>query len=483
MPPRSPARRSVPPTDLAGLRSLADQTLSRTAGAPLSGGNHVRVLRDAAENYPVWEGTMSAAAHSIHIEMYIVKHDRVGRRFINLLARKAQEGVAVRVLYDWFGCGPWAREGVFRPLIEAGGEVRVFNPPSMHTALGWLRRNHRKLIVVDSQTAFVAGLCIGEEWEGRPDRQQEPWRDTGVELIGPVVAEAEAAFARSWSLAGGLGPDENNGPQPAASNPPAGTVSLRLIPTEPFTGNLLRLDLLIATVARQSLWITDAYFIGTGPYLEALMRAARDSVDVRLLLPQGSDVGWVVPVSRSLYRPLLEAGVRIFEWNGTMVHAKSAVADRRWCRVGSTNLNLNSWIGNWELDVAVEDETVAGTLAAHFEADMARSTEIVLASLGSTRASQNAASRGSNRRSQQHATRRVVRTVRGVGRSVGAAVTGNRSLENFEAAPLAAAASVLLILAALGFYLPRLLAWPLAGFAMWVGVTFIVEAWIAWRRH
>ena len=99
-------------------------------------------------------------------------------------------------------------------------------------------------------------------------------------------------------------------------------------------------------------------------------------MDVRLLLPQGSDVGWVVPVSRSLYRPLLESGVRIFEWNGTMVHAKTAVADSRWARIGSTNLNLNSWMGNWELDVAIENEGLATTLETHFLEDLSRSTEI-----------------------------------------------------------------------------------------------------------
>src|SRR4029077_14305826 len=100
-------------------------------------------------------------------------------------------------------------------------------------------------------------------------------------------------------------------------------------------------------------------------------------VDVRLLLPQGSDVGWTVPHSRTLYRTLLESGIRIFEWNGSMMHAKTAVADSRWGRIGSTNLNLNSWVGNWELDVAIEDPRVARTMEAHYEEDLARSTEIV----------------------------------------------------------------------------------------------------------
>jgi len=479
MPSRRSLRRTAPPPDLVTLRTLADQTLSRTAGAPLVSGNHVRVLRDAAENYPAWTAAMEGAKRSIHVEMYIFHNDRVGQRFVDLLARRARGGVAVRVMYDWFGCGWSALGGLFRPLIDAGGEVHSFNPPSIKTALGWVRRNHRKLIVVDGEKAFVAGLCIGEVWEGRPDRQLEPWRDTGVELVGPVVAEAEAAFARSWALVGGRPFD----PRPAPETPPiAGNVSLRLIPTEPFTGNVLRLDLLIASVARRSLWITDAYFIGTGPYLESLIRAARDGVDVRLLLPQGSDVGWVVPVSRSLYRPLLEAGVRIFEWNGTMVHAKSAVADGRWCRIGSTNLNLNSWMGNWELDVAIEDESVASTLGAHFTEDLTRSTEIVIETLSATKTTQPLAPTPT-RHQPKRASRRMLRSVTGVGRSVGAAVTGNRSLEDFEATPLTVAAALLLGFALLGFFAPHLLAWPVAALAAWVGITFLAEAWTVWRHR
>ncbi len=473
MPLRLP-NRSTPPIDLRSLRTAADQAFSRTAGAPLVSGNAVRVLRDSAENYPAWEAAMAAATHSIHIEMYIFHRDPVGRRFVDLLARKAREGVKVRVIYDWFGCGssPW--RGLFTPLTAVGGEVRVFNPPAFNSALGWLRRNHRKLITVDGRAAFISGLCIGQAWEGNPRKGQEPWRDTGVEIVGPAVAHAEASFAESWHLCGG----SDLGALPESSEiVPAGSVDLRLIPTEPFTANMLRLDLLVGTLARKSLWLTDPYFIGTGPYLEALIRAARDGVDVRLLLPQDSDVGWTVPVSRSLYRPLLEAGVRIFEWNGTMVHAKTAVADSRWARIGSTNLNLNSWMGNWELDVAIEDAGVARTLESHYEQDLARSTEVVLRE-----------GRRDRRRPLQppslryRSSRRVVRTVTGVGRSLGAAVTGNRALENFELRPIVTVAALLAAFGAVGAFVPWLLAWPVSAILLWLAFSLLAEAWQVWRR-
>jgi phosphatidylserine/phosphatidylglycerophosphate/cardiolipin synthase-like enzyme len=409
--------------------------------------------------------------------MYIFHRDRTGRRFVDLLASRARAGVKVRVAYDWFGCGLGPALGLFRPLIQAGGEVRVFNPPSFRTALGWIRRNHRKLITVDSRVAFVSGLCIGEAWEGIPSRGLEPWRDTGVEIIGPAVAAAEQSFADSWRLAGGA-IDAESIPDLAAIAP-AGEVALRLIPTEPFAAHVLRLDLLVSALARHRLWITDAYFIGTGAYLDALCRAAQDKVDVRILLPQGSDVGWTVPVSRSLYRQLLEAGVRIFEWNGTMVHAKTAVADSRWARIGSTNLNVNSWLGNWELDVAIEHEATASQLEAMYLEDLARSTEIVAATPRRIRpvTASPKPPRGSA------SSRRMLRTVTGVGRTLGAAVTGNRQLEGFEVIPVLAAGIILLTIALTLFLVPRLVAFTVAAITAWSGVTFLAEAVTLWRRN
>jgi len=464
------------PRPTLSLRAVADQMFSRAAGAPLVGGNAVRVLRDAAENYPAWERAIENATSSVHMEMYIVHRDRTGRRFVDLLARKAREGVTVRVAYDWFGCGTAPMFGIFRPLVAAGGEVRAFNRPTLRAALGWLRRNHRKLITVDSRVAFISGLCIGEMWEGIPAKKREPWRDTGVEITGPAVAFAEQAFADSWRLVGGI-IDAETLPDPDRV-PPAGEVMLRLIPTEPFAANLLRIDLLVSSLARRTLWITDAYFIGTGAYIEALRRTALDGVDVRLLLPSSSDVGWVLPASRALYRPLLEAGVRVFEWNGTMVHAKTAVADSRWSRIGSTNLNINSWIGNWELDVAIEDAGIAKTMEAHYLQDLSRCTEIVL-----ERPRALPAARFIKPIGRPGQARRMVRAVTGVGRSLGAAVTGNRSLETFERRPLVLAFVLLIAIALVAFLAPRAVAWPIAALALWGGATFLVEALSITRRN
>jgi cardiolipin synthase len=159
---------------------------------------------------------------------------------------------------------------------------------------------------------------------------------------------------------------------------PEGDVALRIIASYPNTGSLYRFDQLLGALARQTIWLTDAYFFGTATYIQALRAAAMDGVDVRLLLPRTSDIPIVRSLSRAGYRTLLEAGVRLFEWDGPMLHAKTAVVDGRWARVGSTNLNIASWLGNWELDVVVEDERFGQQMEEMYLNDLGHSTEIVL---------------------------------------------------------------------------------------------------------
>jgi cardiolipin synthase len=167
------------------------------------------------------------------------------------------------------------------------------------------------------------------------------------------VSYVERAFAEVWAAAGGSIPAEEL--SDPTTLPRAGDVPLRVVADVPSKARLLRLDQLIASAARRTLWLTDAYFVGFAPYVQALCSAAQDAVDVRLLVPSTSDIMLIAAFSRAGYRPLLEAGVRIFEWNGSMLHAKTAVADGRWARVGSSNLNPASFVSNYEIDVAMED--------------------------------------------------------------------------------------------------------------------------------
>ena len=150
------------------------------------------------------------------------------------------------------------------------------------------------------------------------------------------------------------------------------------VATTPNMAGLFRVDQLVAALARERLWLTDAYYAGTTAYVQALRAAARDGVDVRLLVPNGTDIPLLRPLSRSGYRTLLEAGVRVFEWNGPMLHAKTAVADGRWARVGSTNLNVASWLGNHELDIIAEDRPFAALMETMYLDDLTNATEVVL---------------------------------------------------------------------------------------------------------
>jgi len=461
--------------NLAALRVFADQAFSRAAGAPLISGNRVRLLRNAEENYPAWKEAIEQAKRTIYFESYIIHDDDVGRDFAGLLAAKAREGVGVRLIYDWMGA--IARSGwtFWHMLRRAGVEVRCFNPPRVDSAFGWLSRDHRKTIIVDGRIAFVTGLCVGRHWAGNPERRIAPWRDTGISIEGPAVAEVEGAFASTWAGCGAPLPESELGGEESALS--RGDVSLRIIATQPGVASMYRLDQLIAAVARESIWLTDAYFVGTSSYVQALCAAANDGVDVRLLLPRAGDVPFVRAISRAGYRTLIEAGVRVFEWNGPMLHAKTAVADGRWARVGSTNLNLASWLGNWELDVIAEDEGFAGEMQAMYLDDLSHATEIVLTRKRRPQPvlprRMRAHPRGAVRGSASWAAKGVLR----MSKAVGAAVTSSRVLGPAEASLMLTAGLTTVGLVALAILLPRVVAGVLAVLGAWIAFTLLVQAW------
>ncbi len=458
------------------LRVFADQAFSRAAGAPLIPSNHVRVLRDAKENYSAWMEAIRGAKHAVFFESYIIHSDDIGRQFAELLIAKAREGVRVRLIYDWMGALGHTRWSFWRHLRHAGVEVRCFNPPRFDSAFGWLSRDHRKSIVVDGQVAFVTGLCVGRRWAGYPDRGIAPWRDTGVEIEGPAVRDVEQAFAATWAECGPALPEnELTGVREVVEA--SGDVSLRIIPTRPGTSAIYRLDQLTAALARESIWLTDAYFVGTTSYLQALRAAAWDGVDVRLLLPRASDVPVVRAISRAGYRTLLEAGVRVFEWDGPMLHAKTAVVDGHWSRVGSTNLNLASWLGNWELDVVVEDDGFANEMQQMFLDDLDHSTEIVLTRKRRpqpvTPRHLRPRPRGGARGSANWAAKGVLR----IGNFVGASMTNRRVLGPAESSLMLMSGLTLAAFVMITFLLPRIVAGVLALLGAWVAVTLLVHAW------
>ena len=464
------------------LRLLAEQAFSRTAGAPLVQENRIQLLKNAEENYPAWLEAIGGARKTVHFESYIIHADDIGNRFADLLCAKARDGVRVRLIYDWFGARGASSWRFWRRMRLAGVEVRCFNPPRLDSPLGWLSRDHRKTITIDGRIGFVSGLCVGQSWVGDAKRGIEPWRDTGVVIEGPAVFDLAQAFAGMWAGLGAPVPQEEVvGESPAI--PPAGDVALRIVPTLPGKTGLYRVDQLIAAMARRSIWLTDAYFLGTASYVEALGAAARDGVDVRLLLPRTSDIPVVRSMSRVGYRALLEAGVRVFEWKGSMLHAKTAVADGRWARVGSTNLNISSWMGNCELDVIAEDESFAHQMEEMYLDDLGNSTEIVLGSKHQVQPAERRDRKIPHMGSARGSAGRAATGVLAIGSTVGAAFTRQQTLGPAEIPALTIAALALLVVAAVALHWPRAISIPVAVLGVWTALTLALRILRLYWQH
>ena len=472
--------------------TFPERAMSRATASSKIEGNAIALQFDGPAAFDSWISAIEGAESFIHFENYIVRDDRVGHRFRDALTERARAGVEVRVLHDWMGC--WATpRSYWRPYREAGVEVRAFNPPSLGDPLGLLQRDHRKLVVVDGRTAFLGGFCIGEEWAGTPTTP--PWRDTGVEVRGPAAAVAAQTFERIWAELGG--PVSGGARSDPEGIPAAGSSAVWLIEGVPQRSRVYRATQLTASVAQARLWITDPYFLAPRPVSAALMAAARDGVDVRVLVPAHNNWPWMGSLSRGGYRGLLEAGVRIFEWEGTMIHAKTSVVDGRWCRIGSSNLNTASLLGNWELDLGILDADLAVQAEALFLADLASSVEIILPGRRwgaravpgvATALLEREARSGDERRDRSW--RRAggqsltIADIARAGSAFGDAIAGQRVVGREDRVALWTVALLLLALASLGLLVPVLVGWGVALGAGWIGLVFAVRSGVqAWRAR
>ncbi|HXP96191.1 MAG TPA: phospholipase D-like domain-containing protein, partial [Telmatospirillum sp.] len=252
------------------------QTFSRVTDATRSDGNAIRLLCNGAENYPAWLDAIRAARMTVHLENYFIEEDEVGGAFADALIAAVSRGVRVHVLYDWIGCKVRTSRHFWDRLRQQGIDVRCYNPPAFDNPLGWISRDHRKLLCIDGQLAFAGGLCIGHDWQGDKSRGVAAWRDTAIEVRGPAVMQLEAAFADSWAAAGPPLKAEDQAKTPES----CGSLAMWVIAGKPGSMGLYRLEQLVAEFAEKSLWLTDAYFVATTAYVRALCRAARDGVDV-----------------------------------------------------------------------------------------------------------------------------------------------------------------------------------------------------------
>lgn len=460
------------------LETLASHAFSRVADAQQSSGNRVRILCDGPETFAAWLQAIGRASATVHLENYILQEDEVGEAFAAALMNAQKKGVACKVIYDWLGCAARTSSAFWRRLAEAGVQVRQYNPPRFVNPLRLISRDHRKILCVDGTVAFTGGLCIGHDWVGNPARGVPPWRDTAIEIRGPAVAHIEAAFSDSWTAVGGGGLPLAGG-QPAFALE-AGGYDVSVIAGRPEAMGLYRLEQLVAEVAARSLWLTDGYFVATTGYVRALAGAAQMGVDVRLLVPGSSNWPLVGALSKSGYRPLLQAGVRVFEWNGPMLHAKTAVADGCWTRIGSSNSNLASWVANRELDVAINNHELAQQMEKIYLADLQNSTEVVLFKGRHGKKRPVAVPSGHKSYLKRTTSGRLLSGVIGLGSTLSALFTQRRNVLPEEALVICTGGAMLVCFALLAFFVPRLIAWTVALIALWSGAGLLMKAWRLW---
>lgn len=358
------------------------------ADSPLVLGNKLVLLQDGPATYRAMFAAMRAARDHINLETYIFEDDGMGKQFADLLLEKQAAGVQVNLIYD--SVGSLNTPGAFFERLSAGGiEVLEFNPvnPLAGNSKTWLlnNRDHRKLLVVDGRIAFIGGINISESYSSgsslrlarKKGAQPIGWRDTHLQIEGPVVAAFQKLFIDTWVKQAG---------QPLARKSyfpkldEQGDAIVRAIGSASADPHSLIYLTLLSAIdhAEQRVNLTNAYFVPDPQLLKALTDAARRGVDVKLVLPSHTDSWAVFHAGRSHYSLLLRAGVKIHERRGAVMHAKTASIDGVWSTIGSTNLDWRSFLHNDEINAAILGRDFSAQMDAMFAHDLAESDAIDL---------------------------------------------------------------------------------------------------------
>ncbi|MDP9071136.1 MAG: phospholipase D-like domain-containing protein [Actinomycetota bacterium] len=337
-------------------------------GATLRPGNRVTVLRNGCRAFPAMLEAIASARETIDFSSYIYWPGAITDQFTDAFAERAEAGVEVNIVLDGYGSAKLDREHVHR-LERSGANVSFFRPPRWYTLHKANNRMHRRLLIVDGKVGFAGGVGIADVWTG--DAQDpEHWRETHARVEGPAVRDILGGFLENWTEA-------TQGVLTAAHFPDPGAfdegVDAQVTRSSPATGRTAVAELLYAAIAgaRKRLWLTTAYFTAGSAFMEALCRAAQRGVDVRIIV-NGSKVDKEVvrDAAQRSYGGLLESGVRIFEYEQTMLHAKTVVVDDDWADVGSSNFDHRSFALDSELNLSLFDRRLATELAGHFLDDL-----------------------------------------------------------------------------------------------------------------
>ena len=366
------------------------------SGTPLSLGNRVVLLEDGPRTYEAMLAAIESARDHINMETYILEDDEAGRLFAAALIAKRAQGVQVNLIRDGVGTLRTRKE-FFQRLQDAGFRVVEFNPVNPLSAkAGWEvnQRDHRKLLVVDGRIAILGGINISSVYSGgsspgggggsgpigksgAKDKDRLPWRDTDLQIEGPVVAQLQKLFMQTW--------EAQKGPPLVIGNyypllVPRGKEVVRAIgstPDEPYSQIYVTLISALNS-ADTEIFLTNAYFVPDPQLVQAMLSAVQRGVDVRLIVPSVSDSSLVFHAGRSHYDKLLEGGVKLYERREALLHAKTVLIDGVWATVGSTNLDWRSFLHNQELTAVILGTDFGAKMREAFERDLASSERITL---------------------------------------------------------------------------------------------------------
>jgi cardiolipin synthase len=339
-------------------------------------GGEVTLLQNGDAFFPAMLEAIRGATDTVNFEIYIFEADEIGKQFMTAFEERVAAGVEVRLLVDWFGSLRFKREDRER-LVRAGVRVERFRPMALRNLARIYRRTHRRALVIDGRIAFTGGAAIAAKWAGNV-RTTHEWRDSMTRITGPLVSGIQSAFTTSWVYCTGEvlagprffpAPEQGSGPYSVAvlSSPSDAQQPIRLLFWFSFAN------------ARRRLWISNSYFIPDIRLRKAVIERARQGVDVRILVPGNhTDAIPVQMAGRSLYGELLEAGVRIYEYQAAMMHAKTVVVDDCWSVIGSANMDERSMELNEENVLGIADAGFARAIAEGLEADFARSKSVRL---------------------------------------------------------------------------------------------------------
>lgn len=353
---------------------------------PLYDDSRVQLLIDGPATYAAMLESIRSASRVILLETYIFADDEIGQKFAQQLIAKSQQGVQVRIIYDSLG-SVTSKDSFFESMQAAGIEIIEFhnlNPLEGGNPLNFNVRDHRKLLMVDGTVAYTGGINLSNTYSSsskdrkRKDPKADGWRDTHIAVYGPAVQGFEKIFRDNWTEHGGKPFDLT---EAESGHNAAGEEIVAVLSAQGGDGEespIFHAYLDAMKVARHRIWITQAYFAPDEGFLDELGDAARRGVDVRVIVPGVSDSQLVLNASRSRYGRLLEAGVRIYESNSSLLHAKTAVIDGIWSTVGSSNLDYRSFLHNDEVNAVVFGVSFARSLEDQFLDDIAESRAISL---------------------------------------------------------------------------------------------------------